>query len=150
MSSGTLPRLITYDTSICNLSGGIISTIDSYGDSEINLSGQVEVSDLNASNSSSINSVSADITIGNVILYGSSTVNILDGTITGSFYSFWDKGVGNATINISGGTMDRLDLHGSSIANISGGIINSISVGRASDRGSLFNIIGYNLVSNPY
>jgi hypothetical protein len=115
--SGGLTEVTAYEESIVNVSGGTIYTIASWGSSTVNVyGGSVYV----------------------LYVWETSTANILEGADV-------DGGAGvrgAATINMTGGTVDRIGAIESGMVNLSGGLVLD-SLG-AEDSG-IINIYGYDL-----
>jgi len=159
----------SYDSSTVNLSTGSLSEIYSFGESRINIYGDVSIGyGMYLYNSAVATISSHDAAINEVYCTGRSVLNLFAGTVSyidayrnstvnmsggNVTYYIGARGEGRRRINISGGTVSDLEIYGSSITRLSGGAISSISSGE-SDCGVEFDVeigvIGYDLSAVPY
>ncbi len=155
--------LLSYDSAVLNLSAGNIYSIMSYGQSRVNISGNVSIYAASSGfYGSTLVTMSSEATAiaGMFELYDTSGLNLSAGLLGGVY----DRG-DNATINITGG---NTSLYINGRTNISGGTVNTVTIGggetvvriSGGTIGSIQNgvfshtsevsIIGYDLTAVPY
>jgi hypothetical protein len=137
MSGGSIAgNVYSYDSSVLNLSSGSIgySYMHSYGESRINISGDISVGSAITPHDSSFVSVSGNSTVDNIWFRqrdNAVIVNITGGHV-GYLYNNFTETEGGGIVNISGGTID----YGIDYSN--------------PPSTSRINIIGHDLNAQPY
>ena len=170
MSGGDIGTIYSYDSSVCNLSGGTIDYMNSYTQSNVNISGDATVLDAYFYGPPIVTVSSANAYVGLLKLFKGSILNFSAGSINdiyihqnselnmsgGTIISRIAASVNRASIsrmNISGGTIPSIGIaEGASVMTISGGTISEISVSfyNYPHDISRLNIVGYDLIANPY
>ena len=137
--------IYVYDTppdfTTIEMTGGLVSWLESYDSSTINVSGGTVNNSLRAYDSSTIN-VSGGA-IEELFSFEHSTVNFSGGEMTGTFFVAY----GSSIANVSGGTTVGLFGQDNSTINISGGTITGYLA--AHSAGCIINIDGFDFAYNP-
>ena len=148
MTGGIVNKLITMDASTFNMtSGSVSSTVETHGLSTLNISGNSTVRLGYFAGKSHINFFGNAICTGQARGVHSATISVSGNASLESLYL--DD---NCKVIITGGVLSSLILYdGTSQVDISGGTINSLGhMAQATVDQMRVNIIGYNLMTNPY